>query len=79
MEFKVGDKIKMIAWYGSHIVVINRVTKTQAIADVFDNDGKIRYRYKFSKYYDIWDEGTMRINVHPIPRVNYNTTDYYLI
>ena len=79
MEFKVGDKIRIKNCLSVNDIVINRVTKTQAMADVFNEDGSKRYTYKFRKEYDIWNKKTMSIWVTPIPRIEWNTNSYFLI
>lgn len=79
-EFKIGDKVRIHTWLGDSIVTINRITKTQAIADVFEKDGKTkRYSYKFKRFYQIYDESDTRIFPHPVPRIEWNTNEYFLM
>ena len=80
-EFKVGDIVLVKNWMGTTKYVINRVTKTQAISDVLNEDGTKRYSLKFRKTYYVWGEenGITRIGVTPVPIIEWNTNEYFLV
>lgn len=80
-EFKVGDIVLVKTWMNTTKYVINRVTKTQAISDVLNEDGTKRYSFKLRKTYYIWGEenGITRIGVTPVPIIAWNTNEYFLV
>ena len=80
-EFKIGDKVRIHTWLGDNIVTINRITKTQAIADVFEKDGKTK-RYSYGMV--IMHNGrefteNEAFDDSSLPRIEWNTNEYFLM
>lgn len=75
-QFKVGDKIVEKTWLGTHTYEVTRVTKTQAVIKFNEHcEGKYRINYRV---YDLGN-GMKSYSVTPIPRIEWNTTQYEVI
>lgn len=68
---EVGDKILIENWYRRTAVTITRVTKTMAIAHIARKDGTT-YDYRFKRE-------CKGGNIHPIPRIDFDTTKRTLL
>ena len=71
-QFQVGDVIVVKSWCGTRRDKVTRVTKTMAICE------KTNYTCRYKREYQIWNEETKRAGVTPLPRVTWNTTDYFV-
>jgi hypothetical protein len=71
-QFQVGDVIVVKNWHGTRKDKVTRVTKTMAICE------KTNYTCRYKREYYIWNEETKRAGVTPLPRVTWNTTEYFV-
>ena len=75
--FEVGDTIVVKTWCGTYKHIVTRVTKTMAVCECNKPDvPKCTCRYK--RYYYLWNEDTKRANVTPLPRIEWNTNEYFV-
>lgn len=74
-EFKVGDKIVIMNWYGTHTIQVTKVTKLHAVCEVKRADGT-GYVQKFKKEYIV--DGNY-YGVTLVPRINFDTNKYKVI
>ena len=77
-QFKIGDKVIIKRRLGGDsILIVNRLTKTQAICDVFNKDGKKRYSQKFRIDYTKDENGYCC--VWPVPAIEWDTNIYKVV
>ena len=74
-EFKVGDKILITSWYGTHTIQVTKLTKLHAVCEVKRTDGT-SYVSKFKKEYIV--DGNY-YGVTPVPKIDFNTNKYKVI